>query len=339
MGSIHRASTGDSHRYGIFVKLPGYTLRGLVPVHAAADSIGVLGIQDPELRQQALHFLMPPGTQAWVKVESHRTKSDGSQVYACSMNAVSQADGTDLESAQSDQPEAQGQPDVLPMQVDDHSLRLASDIRIGRRFRGRIKAVFPFGAFVQVGSLPFDALLPLKQVSSEKQFQIAIRSFSEDDKLAAILHVIQVGQWVLAKVMEYVPGQPKPLRFTCSLRDVSQLDGSDFMQQDKAQLKDGAAVIAEHFGLGASCDDPLPEELDVPLSPVHDPEYEQLGQPDGKADQKADDEAAQATEVLLSELDPDASRKVRKEKKHKKEKDRGKSSKKAKKESKETHKT
>lgn len=81
-----RASTGDSHRYGIFVKLPGYTLRGLVPVHAAADSIGVLGIQDPELRQQALHFLMPPGTQAWVKVESHRTKSDGSQVYACSMN-------------------------------------------------------------------------------------------------------------------------------------------------------------------------------------------------------------------------------------------------------------
>lgn len=49
-----------------------------------------------------------------------------------------------------------------------------------------------------------------------------------------------------------------------------------------------AAVIAEHFGLGASCDDPLPEELDVPLSPVHDPEYEQLGQPDGKADQKAD---------------------------------------------------
>lgn len=83
------------------------------------------------------------------------------------------------------------------------------------------------------------------QVSSEKQFQIAIRSFSEDDKLAAILHVIQVGQWVLAKVMEYVPGQPKPLRFTCSLRDVSQLDGSDFMQQDKAQLKDGAAGVRD----------------------------------------------------------------------------------------------
>ena len=71
--------------FGVFVELPGFRLNGLVPFQMVADSLRFGADDSDEMRTKALDFIVPPGSEAWVKVVSFKEKNDGSRVFACSM--------------------------------------------------------------------------------------------------------------------------------------------------------------------------------------------------------------------------------------------------------------
>ena len=65
--------------------VPGFRQRGLVVPSDVADSLQFSQGDSAELKVKALDFIAPPGSEAWAKVMSIKTKADGTYVYALSM--------------------------------------------------------------------------------------------------------------------------------------------------------------------------------------------------------------------------------------------------------------
>ncbi|KAK9792059.1 hypothetical protein WJX73_000900 [Symbiochloris irregularis] len=230
MNSIHRVKVQSVTGFGVFVDIAGYKVRGLVPITEIADAIFFSEADTNDMIAKALDYLVPPGSDAWVKVNSFKSKADGTKVYACSMKVVSQEDGTDLD--------PQGTNSLAPPTADmlgegagqgpprrSEAPKKAGAPEIGAILKGTVHSIKHFGLFMALDGWINHGLVHCKQISDHLDIP---REAEESQQIAIIKEVVAIGETFWCKVTDVKPGpDPNKPRIACSIKVVAQSDGKD----------------------------------------------------------------------------------------------------------------
>jgi predicted RNA-binding protein with RPS1 domain len=197
------------------VELPGFRKQGLVH-HSQVSADLVFGRDDDDgLKVQALEFFLPRGERVWVKVVDVRTDGVNAKI-ACSMRAVDQETGTDLDP---DNALAAG-PGGRAMASQGG---LSAPPELNSIHRATVQTVRPFGAFVQMEGFRKYGLVHFSQISDHMAFQ---KEDGDAERVAAISEVVAPGEQVWVKVVEVGQDERGP-KVGCSIKLASQRDGAD----------------------------------------------------------------------------------------------------------------
>ena len=225
--SIHRGTVRSVRPFGVFVRMPGYSKDGLVhcsqvserldgdpdveggpggPKGATPEAAAALRVAD-ERKVNKLRLIIAEGEECWVKV----VRVDGERI-ALSMKAVSQEDGTDLDpsNALAGAGGGGGGSDEPPPLWSIHQATVTS--------------VRPFGLFVSMSGYRKHGLVFISQVSSYLGLD---RGATDEEKIEALQEVAKTGESVYVKVIGVGTDEQGRLKIACSMRVVSQSDGTD----------------------------------------------------------------------------------------------------------------
>ncbi|KAA6427965.1 MAG: S1 RNA-binding domain containing [Trebouxia sp. A1-2] len=220
--SIHRAKVVSVRPFGVFVALTGFRRHGMVHSSQVADELSLTREDEDDMKVKAMEFYAPPGSEVWVKVTEVREEGNGAFKVACSMKAVSQEDGTDLDpnNAQGASRGGGGPPGGFRGPVSD------TPPDIGSVQRASIRSIKPYGVFVQMEGFRSNALVHLSQVADGMDIG---KEDSDEERVAALSAVVAVGEQVYVKVVEIKvdDGSGRGPKIGASIKLVSQKDGID----------------------------------------------------------------------------------------------------------------
>ena len=99
VGSVHRGAVHAVKPFGVFVVIPGFRRRGLVPLHQVSAYLSVPREASDEEKVAALSEALGSDPEVWFKVvEVQPDDGDGRGAkVACSIKNVAQHDGRDLD--------------------------------------------------------------------------------------------------------------------------------------------------------------------------------------------------------------------------------------------------
>lgn len=178
---------------------------------------------EDDMKVKAMEFYASIGSEVWVKVVEVRQESNGFKV-ACSMKAVSQEDGTDLDpsNTQAGGPKGGGggPPGGFRGPVSD------SPPELGSIQKAAVRSIKPYGVFVQMEGFRSNALVHVFQVADGMDIG---KEDSDEEKVAAVSAVVSVGEQVYVKVVEIKEddGSGRGPKISASIKLVSQKDGTD----------------------------------------------------------------------------------------------------------------
>lgn len=218
MGAILQARVVSLRPFGAFIELPGCQRQGLVHSSQVAEELRFGRDEDDEMKVKALEFYCPRGETVWVKVLDVR--HDGRDVkIGCSMRAVDQHDGTDL-----DPGNLLAAPGGGGGGGPGGGGRLSDAVpEIGTVHSAVVQSIRPFGAFVQMDGYRKYGLVHFTQISDHLSFS---SGDSDAEKIVGISEVVAQGERVWVKVVDVTQDERGP-KVGCSIKLVSQRDGTD----------------------------------------------------------------------------------------------------------------
>jgi len=199
--------------FGMFVRMKGYSRDGLVHSSQVSNEIEIARDDEDEMKVKAMEFVACKGETVWVKVVEAREEQPGRWRVGCSMKAVSQEDGTDLDPggvlASGGQGGRGGGQEGAP--------------EVNTVHQAAVRTIKPYGIFVQLDGWRRYGLVSMMQVSDHMGIG---RDDSDEEKIAALQGVVSLEERIWVKVVE-VTGDERGLRIGCSMKLVSQGDGRD----------------------------------------------------------------------------------------------------------------
>eukprot|EP00793_Prasinoderma_coloniale_P006378 PRCOL_00001208-RA len=270
--SIHRGTVRSVRPFGVFVRMPGYSKDGLVhcsqvserldgdpdveggpggPKGATPEAAAALRVAD-ERKVNKLRLIIAEGEECWVKV----VRVDGERI-ALSMKAVSQEDGTDLD------------PSNALAGAGGGGVGSDEPPPLWSIHQATVTSVRPFGLFVSMSGYRKHGLVFISQVSSYLGLD---RGATDEEKIEALQEVAKTGESVYVKVIGVGTDEQGRLKIACSMRVVSQSDGTD---KDPNNLvasgdpKTGGGGDA----MGGQGGGSLPGASNAPIASIDDPLY------------------------------------------------------------------
>ncbi|KAL3145372.1 hypothetical protein ABBQ38_001624 [Trebouxia sp. C0009 RCD-2024] len=225
--SIHRAKVQSIRPFGIFVALRGYRRHGMVHCSQVSDELSLSREDEDDSKVKAMEFFCPHGSEVWVKVTEVREEGGGAFKVACSMKAVDQENGKDMDpsNTQAGGPRGSGgPPGGFSGPVSDYPPEL------GSIQRASIRSIKPYGVFVQMEGFRSNALVHLSQVADGMEIG---KEDSDEEKVAALSAVVSVGETLFVKVVEIKEddGSGRGPKIGASIKLASQRDGVDLDPQ------------------------------------------------------------------------------------------------------------
>ncbi|GAB4812977.1 hypothetical protein N2152v2_000023 [Parachlorella kessleri] len=217
VGSIHHAAVVSIRPFGAFVELPGFRKQGLVHHSQISDEIHFGRDDDDETKVKALEFFLPQGEKVWVKVTEVRQEEGRDARVGCSMRAVDQETGADLDpSGLLTAPRSGGRGAGGPPESEEPP-------EVNTVHAAAVQQLRPFGAFVKLEGYRRYGLVHVSQISDHMDMS---REDTDDLKVAAISAVLAIGEKVFVKVVDVKQDERGP-KIGCSIKLVSQRDGTD----------------------------------------------------------------------------------------------------------------
>ena len=219
VGSIHKVRDASVRPFGAFVDLPGCNRQGLVHSSQIAEEVRFGRDDDDEMKVKALEFYCPRGEFVWIKILDVR--HDGRNLkIGCSMRAVDQRDGTDVDPGNL---LAAGNGGV-PGGGGPLGGRLSDDIpELYSVHSAVVHSAVPFGVFVQMDGYRKYGLVHFSQISDHLGFT---GGDNDAERVAAISDIVPQGERVWVKVVDVTSDERGP-KVGCSIKFVSQRDGTD----------------------------------------------------------------------------------------------------------------
>ncbi|KAK9817647.1 hypothetical protein WJX72_000130 [[Myrmecia] bisecta] len=218
LSSVQRATVHSVKPVGLFVQLIGFRQQALVHNSQISDELSFSRDDDDLDKVKAMQYFAPPNSQVFVKVSDIR--EDGK--ISCSMRAVSQADGTDLDPTNSLHAR-RGGPGAA---VSGAAVGSDEPPTVGSIQHATVASVKPYGVFVKMDGFKANGLVHSSQVSDHLDMR---QEETDEDKVAALSSIAGVGDRLFVKVVEVEPdesGQGRGPRIKCSFKGVGA-DGQD----------------------------------------------------------------------------------------------------------------
>eukprot|EP00873_Tetraselmis_striata_P025706 jgi/Tetstr1/445970/TSEL_000299.t1 len=216
VGRILQATVRSVRPFGIFVRMRGFSRDGLVHSTQVSADIEIARDDEDDMKVKAMEFVAAPGEEVWVKVMEVREEQPGRFRIGCSMKAVSQEDGTDLDPgghlAGRRGGGGGGGGDLKEGAPELYSIHEAT-----------VKSIKPYGLFVQLDGWRRYGLVPNSQVSDHLGLT---RDDSDAEKVATLEGVVSVEERIWVKVVETTEDE-RGVRIGCSMKLVAQGDGQD----------------------------------------------------------------------------------------------------------------
>jgi len=214
LGSVHRATVQSVRPFGIFVRLEGYSRDGLVHCSQVSEDIELAREDEDEMKVKALEFVARKGETVWVKVVEVKEEPGAKPRIGCSMKAVSQEDGADLDPG--------GHLAAVGGRGGHRALKEGAP-EPNSIHQATVKSIKPYGVFVQLDGWRRNGLVAISQVCEHMG---VARDDSDEEKVATIQGVVSLDDRVWVKVVEVTEDDRGP-RIGCSMKLVSQADGKD----------------------------------------------------------------------------------------------------------------
>jgi len=231
VGSIHEGVVESVRPFGLFVSLRGYARQGLVHANNASADMRFSREDGDEDKVKALEWAFPRGQRCFAKVLSVSDDPRGGFRLALSLRAVDQASGADLDPENREAGPGGGGGGGGPGGLSEEPPPL------GAVLRGRVADVKPYGLFVSLDGYRRNGLVHSSQVSEHLRLG---RDEADEEKVAALLGVVSVGDSVFVKLVEIEPGDGGRLKLGCSMKLVEQRSGRDLDPAGTAYRPRGA---------------------------------------------------------------------------------------------------
>lgn len=224
VGSILRGTISNIRGFGAFCKLEGYLKDGLIHSSQIHEELVLSRDEDDADKIKAMGFYANRDDKVWVKILSVEEGPGGPKV-ACSMKAVSQEDGRDLDPDNRLASRGGGAPRGAGAGINAGRANLSNEAPpIGSVHKASVMSIKPFGVFVAMEGFRSNGLVHLTQVADHLDIN---RDDSDDSKVASLGAVVAPGEQIWCKVVEVKEGDERGPRIGCSIKMVSQRDGQD----------------------------------------------------------------------------------------------------------------
>ncbi|CAL5227873.1 g10913 [Coccomyxa viridis] len=216
LGSIHHAVVVNVRPFGLFVELPGFRRNGLVHNSQISEDVVFSREDEDDAKVAAMEYFAPKGSQVWVKVSEVRDDGGGPPKINCSMKAVNQEDGTDLD-PDNTRGATRGRPGFQGPMTD-------APPEVGQILEAMVATVKPFGIFVRLKGFRANGLVHLSQVSDHLDIG---RDESDESKIASLSAIHAVGDPLFVKIVDVSEEPGQKMKVACSIKLADQREGAD----------------------------------------------------------------------------------------------------------------